>query len=265
MPPFLFSNHGRLLALVTLCGLLWALESMIPLYLYRGGRLRHALPNIGLTALLILTNLVLFFGAAGLVAYAGERRLGLLFVHPLPRAATLVLAVVALDLLAYVAHVLLHKTALGWRFHRVHHCDARVDVTTAFRQHPGETVWRMTWQVAGTLVLGLPLWAVLVYLILSAVNAELEHANVRVSAPVDRWIRLAFVTPHMHKVHHSRHQRETDSNYSNIFSIWDRLFGTYKNGVDLSSLRYGLDGFEGHRAESLRSLLGLPFKREQRG
>jgi sterol desaturase/sphingolipid hydroxylase (fatty acid hydroxylase superfamily) len=260
MPQFLFSNHGRLLELVTLCGLLCALESMIPLYRYRFGRLRHALPNVGLTALLLLTNLGLSFGAAGVVAYAGERRLGLLFFHPLPRVAMLVVAVAALDLLAYFAHVLLHKTALGWRFHQVHHSDARVDVTTAFRQHPGETVWRMAWQLAGTLVLGLPLWTVLVYLVLSTLNAELEHANVRVSAPVDRLIRLAFVTPHMHKVHHSRDQRETDSNYSNIFSIWDRLFGTYTPLVDFAALRYGLDGFEGGRAETLRSLLGLPFQ-----
>ena len=185
MAHFLFSNQGRLVELVALCGLLWTLESIIPLYRDRG-RLGHALPNVGLTA--------------------------------------------------------------------------RVDVTTAFRQHPGETLWRMAWQLAGTLALGLPLWAVLAYLILSALNAELEHANVRVSARVDRFIRLAFVTPHMHKVHHSRDQRETDSNYSNIFSIWDRLFRTYTPGVDFAALHYGLEGFEGGRAETLRGLLRLPFE-----
>jgi sterol desaturase/sphingolipid hydroxylase (fatty acid hydroxylase superfamily) len=257
---FLFSDQGRLAELVGLCGILWAVESLIPLYRYPSGRLRHGFPNVGLTVLLIVMNLVLSFGSAGLVAYAGARRLGLLFLHPLSAAATVILGVVVLDLLAYVAHVLLHRTALGWRFHRVHHCDARVDVTTAFRQHPGETVWRMAWQLAGTLVLGLPLWALAIYLILSTLNAELEHANVRVSDRVDRWTRLVFVTPHMHKVHHSREQRETDSNYSNIFSVWDRLFGTYTARVDFANLRYGLAGIEGKRAETLRGLLGLPFE-----
>jgi sterol desaturase/sphingolipid hydroxylase (fatty acid hydroxylase superfamily) len=255
----LLSDQGRLVVLVSLCGVLWALESIIPLYRYRTGRLRHALPNVALTVLLVLTNLVLSFGSAGLAAWAGERRIGLLFLCPLPPAAQVLVGVVTLDLLAYFAHLLLHKTGLGWRFHRVHHCDARVDVTTAFRQHPGETVWRMSWQLAGTLVLGLPLWAVVVYLVLSTMNAELEHANLRVSGPVDAWIRRVFVTPDMHKVHHSRDRRETDSNYSNIFSLWDRLFGTYTGRVDFGRLSYGLDGFDGRRAETLRGLLGLPF------
>jgi sterol desaturase/sphingolipid hydroxylase (fatty acid hydroxylase superfamily) len=260
MPQFPFSDQGRLAELVVLCGFLWAVESIVPLFRYEGGRLRHGLPNIALTVLLVLTNLVLSFASAGLVAYAGGRRFGLLFLRPLPPWATIVVGVVALDLLAWVAHVLLHKSALGWRFHRVHHSDPRVDVTTAFRQHPGETVWRIAWQLAGTLALGLPLWAVAVYLVLSTTNAELEHANVRVGARTDRWLRLVLVTPHMHKVHHSRDQRETDSNYSNIFSIWDRVFGTYGARTDLGGLRYGLDGVADERAASLRGLLGLPFR-----
>ena len=260
MADFLLSDRGRLLELVAVCGALWAVESLIPLYRYPAGRLRHGFPNVALTALLIVTNVVLSFGAAGLVAYAGERRFGLLFLRPVSPAVTAIVGIVVLDFLAYVAHVLLHKTGLGWRFHRVHHCDARVDVTTAFRQHPGETVWRMAWQLAGTLLLGLPLWPLVIYLVLSTTNAELEHANVRVSERLDRWIRLVFVSPHMHKVHHSRDHRETDSNYSNIFSVWDRLFGTYTARVDFGALRYGLDGLEGRRAETLRGLLALPFQ-----
>lgn len=260
MTQFPLSEQGRLLQLVVLCGILWAAESIIPLYRSRGGRLRHGLPNVALTVLLILTNLVLSFGSAGLVAYAGERRFGLLFLHPLPPVVTVIAGVVVLDLLAYVAHVLLHKSALGWRFHQVHHCDPHVDVTTAFRQHPGETVWRIGWQLTGTVLLGLPLWALAVYLILSASNAELEHANVRVSEATDRFIRFVFVTPGMHKVHHSREQRETDSNYSNILSLWDRLFGTYTARTDFAALRYGLDGIDAERTASLRALLGLPFQ-----
>jgi sterol desaturase/sphingolipid hydroxylase (fatty acid hydroxylase superfamily) len=260
MVTFALSDQGRLLELVVLCGVLWAVESVVPLYGYPGGRLRHGFPNVALTALLVLTNLVLSFGSAGLVAFAQERRFGSAFLHPLSPTVTVVVGVVVLDLLAYVAHVLLHKSALGWRFHRVHHCDPRVDVTTAFRQHPGETIWRIAWQLAGTLALGLPLWALAVYLVLSTTNAELEHANVRVSERLDRWLRLVVVTPHMHKVHHSRDASETDSNYSNIFSVWDRLFGTYTARTDLGGLRYGLDGVDGERAATLRGLLGLPFR-----
>jgi len=259
MTAFLLSEQGRLGELVGLCGILWALESLIPLYRFPGGRLRHGVVNVSLTALLILTNLILSFGSAGLIAHAGARRFGLLFLHPLQPATTVLVGVAALDFLAYAAHVVLHKTAIGWRFHRVHHSDRQVDVTTAFRQHPGETIWRILLQLAGTLVLGLPLWAVVVYLVASTTNAELEHANVRVNERVERWIRVVFVTPDMHKVHHSRDQRETDSNYSNIFSVWDRLFGTYTPRIDWTGLRYGLDGIDGERAETVSGLLALPF------
>ena len=89
---------------------------------------------------------------------------------------------------------------------------------------------------------GLPLSVVVVYLLISTLNAQLEHTNVKLFAPLDRVLRLLIVTPNMHKVHHSREQIETDSNYSNIFSIWDRIFGTYSGTVELSRLRYGLDG-----------------------
>jgi sterol desaturase/sphingolipid hydroxylase (fatty acid hydroxylase superfamily) len=168
-----------------------------------------------------------------------------------------IVGIAALDLFAYVAHVLLHKSPFAWRFHRVHHSDETVDVTTAFRQHPGETIWRVLWQLPAVVLFGLPLWIVVVYLTISAANAQLEHANIRLSEAVDRWLRLLFVTPNMHKVHHSRLQPETDSNYSNILSVWDRIFGTYTSRIDFRALRYGLGDLP-ERATFLR-LLRMPF------
>jgi sterol desaturase/sphingolipid hydroxylase (fatty acid hydroxylase superfamily) len=132
-------------------------------------------------------------------------------------------------------------------------------VTTAFRQHPGETVWRTLWQLAAILVFALPLWVVLLYLILSALNAQLEHANIKMNGNLDRLLRLLVVTPHMHKVHHSRDQRQTDSNYSNIFAFWDRVFGTYTSEVDFQALRYGLDGLDAKNRQTLKGLLKMPF------
>src|SRR5215203_1923990 len=89
-------------------------------------------------------------------------------------------------------------------------------------------------------------------------SMELEHANIRLFR-VDRWLRLLIVTPNMHKVHHSRDQRETDSNYSNIFSIWDRLFGTYTSSIDFRRLNYGLEGFDVKERQTLSGLLKMPF------
>jgi sterol desaturase/sphingolipid hydroxylase (fatty acid hydroxylase superfamily) len=180
----------------------------------------------------------------------------------IPYGLTASLGVMALDLFTYVAHVLMHKSWLGWQFHRVHHSDKEVNVTTAFRQHPGETVWRILWYVSAVAIFGIPLWTVMLYQVVSALNAQLEHTNISVFTPVDRLVRLVFVSPNMHKVHHSREQSETDSNYSNIFSIWDRIFGTYTATVDFDRLRYGLNGFDDREKQTLPALLKLPFINE---
>jgi sterol desaturase/sphingolipid hydroxylase (fatty acid hydroxylase superfamily) len=251
------SEPIRVALLIGGCAVLWSLESMIPLYRVGDGRVRRALPNIGLTVLLLLMNLALSSVAAGAAGFAASRRIGVLFLLQLPAWMNALAGIVALDLSAYVAHVLLHKLPAGWRFHRVHHSDEAVDVTTAFRQHPGETIWRVAWQLPAIVLFGLPLWIVVVYLTVSAANAQLEHANIRISEKLDRWLRVLVVTPNMHKVHHSRRQQETDSNYSNIFSLWDRVFGTYTNRVDFRTLRYGL-GDAGDHATFGR-LLRMPF------
>lgn len=253
------SEPFRIALLIAGCAVLWSLESVIPLYRAGDGRIRRALPNAGLTVLLLLTNLALSFLAAGVAAFAFSHRMGVLLPLQLPAWANVLIGIAALDLFAYVAHVLLHKTPFAWRFHRVHHSDEAVDVTTAFRQHPGETVWRVLWQLPAIVLFGLPLWIVVLYLIVSAANAQLEHANIRVREPLDRLLRLVVVTPDMHKVHHSRMQHETDSNYANIFSVWDRLFGTYTAHVDFATLRYGLDDIDERAAKRLRGLLAWPF------
>jgi sterol desaturase/sphingolipid hydroxylase (fatty acid hydroxylase superfamily) len=242
---------SRLLLLVAACAALWSLESVVPLYRRRRD-LRGALPNVGLTALLVLTNLVLAFVTASAAALGASNPLRL------PLWAEVLFGIIALDFFTYLAHIALHKLPLAWRFHSVHHSDEQVDVTTAFRQHPGETVWRVLWQLPPIVILGIPLWVVVVYLTISALNAQLEHANVRVPATLDRLLRLLIVTPDMHKVHHSRRQPETDSNYGNILPLWDRLFATYTPRIDFATLRYGLDDVQATR---LRALLSLPFAR----
>lgn len=257
----LLSPQARLLALIIGSTVLWTLESLLPLYRYEKHRLRRALPNLVFTVMLVLTNLSLSFATAGVANFVTSKQIGLVFWFQIPSGLVVLCGLMALDLFAYFAHVLMHKSWLGWQFHRVHHSDNEVNVTTAFRQHPGETVWRIFWQLLAIAIFGLPLSIVLIYLVISTLNAQLEHTNVRLWAPFDRVLRLFFVTPNMHKVHHSREQIETDSNYSNIFSVWDRIFGSYTAPVDLSRLRYGLDGFDEREKQRLLALLKLPFSR----
>jgi sterol desaturase/sphingolipid hydroxylase (fatty acid hydroxylase superfamily)/protein-tyrosine-phosphatase len=243
-------SQTRLVLLVGACALLLSLEAVWPLRRYRAARLRRALPNVALTVLVVLVNLALSLLVAAVSGIAAAKNSGLLAV---------ISGVVVLDLATYAAHVAMHRSAFAWRFHRVHHSDAEVDVTTAFRQHPGETLWRVAWQLPPIVLFGIPFGVVVLYLTLSTLNAQLEHANLRLSERVDCVVRWIFVTPNMHKVHHSRLQPETDSNYSNIFSLWDRLFGTYTRRADLAQLRYGLDGCDEPATQSFRGLLRLPF------
>ncbi|HWW62609.1 MAG TPA: sterol desaturase family protein [Thermoanaerobaculia bacterium] len=212
-----------MLPLIVTCAVLWSLESVFPLY----ANVRSRRKNLALTAAVLLTNLAFSFVTARIAS-----------IHV--AAPPLIGAILALDLSTYAAHVALHKSRLAWRFHRVHHSDAHVDVTTAFRQHPAETIWRILAQWPAIVLLGIPMPALAIYLTISAVNALLEHANIRVPERLDRFARVLFVTPNMHKVHHSCDQRETDTNYANIFSIWDRVFATYTRRADFAKLRYGL-------------------------
>jgi sterol desaturase/sphingolipid hydroxylase (fatty acid hydroxylase superfamily) len=228
------------------------------------GRGRHLGPNLVLTVLLIGTNVALDLAARAAGVREWSLGPGLLGAPGLPGWAKVVLVVVVLDALAYLAHVLLHKLPFAWRIHRVHHSDADVDVTTAFRQHPLETIWRYGFQLAGVLVLGASTRSVAVYLGLSAVNAQLEHARVAWPASLERRLRVLLATPAMHRVHHSRAQAETDTNYSNILSAWDRLFGTYRAPRPGERIAYGLDGMDGAAQQQTAGLLALPFGEARR-
>src|SRR5215218_1366586 len=176
---FWLSEQARLSALILLCALLWTLESVVPLYRYGRGRLPHAFPNVVLALLLALTNLALSAGTARLAAFAGRHGIGLFRLLEFSPLMMLIFGVAALDFFGYWAHRLLHQSWLGWQFHRVHHSEAAVDVTTAFRQHPGETVWRILTQLGAAVRCRLPLWVVVSYRTRSCLNAQLEHANIR--------------------------------------------------------------------------------------
>jgi|SRR5215813_12382053 len=256
------SDQLRVLMLLAGLAVLWTLESVWPLFRYEKHRWHRAWPNLALTALLVLTNLALAFVTAGVSRFSMNQKFGLFFFFKMPFWLKGVLGVIALDLFTYWAHVLMHKSWFGWKFHRVHHTDKEVNVTTAFRQHPGETIWRVVWYLLAIAVFGIPMWVVALYLVLSTLNAQLEHTNVKLLEPLDRILRLMFVTPNMHKVHHSRKQIQTDSNYANIFSVWDRIFGTYTATIDFRRLRYGLDGFDNESAQTLIALLSTPFAKK---
>ena len=154
-----------------------------------------------------------------------------------------------------------HQVPLFWRFHLIHHADNNVDVTTGLRHHPLESVWRGVFFYLGVLFSGAPMFAVLMYQTLLVFITGFTHANISLPGWLDKALSYVLVSPNMHKVHHHWKQPYTDSNYGAVFSIWDRLLGTFMK-LDPGQLRYGLDQYyPNEKDEDFIALMKRPFQK----
>ena len=227
-------------------------------------RLLPVLIALGVASIIEITlslGMLLNFVLAAGAAYVHLHGTGLLQLLSLGPATTFIVAFLALDGASYLVHRLMHQTPAFWRFHVVHHMDASVDATTGFRQHPFDGLLRFCFIAGPAWLLGAPPASIAVFRLLSALNSALEHANIRVPRVLDRIFVSLCVTPDMHKVHHSRTRAETDSNYANLFSFFDRLFGTYTPSSQGPSVVYGIDGYDGPEHQSVGNVLLLPLRR----
>ena len=237
----------------------WLMEYAAPLFSFHYNKWKHAGLNIFFTA----TTLVVNFAFALLIVksadYMSSHHFGLLYIFQMPLWLFLISGLLLLDLIgAYTIHWIQHKVKWMWKFHMVHHADTYVDATTANRHHPGESVFRAAFTLLAVVVAGAPIWLVMLYQSLSVVVSQFTHANIRLPKWLDKIISLIIVSPDMHKVHHHFVRPETDSNYGNIFSIWDRLFATFKTR-ERKDLHYGLDVLEGRNVHSIKEQLKVPF------
>ena len=238
------------------------IEVAIPLFVRPATPSRRRRANLAMTLQALLFAFVLT-AAAAVLPFASP---GLMASIALPATAQLVLGIVALDFAyGYLAHRTMHMAPVLWRFHRVHHSDPFVDVTTSFRTHPVEIAWRHLWLLATVWILGVPALAVVTFRMLSAVNGIFEHANIRVRPAVDTALSWVWVTPQMHKVHHSRDQAETDTNYGNLLALPDRLFGTFVPTTRALSVKYGLDDVDPAENPSFAALLAMPWRSRNGG
>jgi sterol desaturase/sphingolipid hydroxylase (fatty acid hydroxylase superfamily) len=241
------------------------IELALPLFARSPALRGRKATNLAMTALTLVLNWALTVVAAGVAYAVSFQGPGLMDRLGIPLAAQIAAGFVVLDFsFGYVAHRALHASPLLWRVHRVHHSDPFVDVTTTFRNHPIEGLWRFLFLIVPTWLLGVPAEAVALQRLLTVVNGSLEHANIRLWRPLDRVLSLFWVTPNLHKVHHSRERVETDSNYGNLLSIYDRIFRTFTPTERASDVRYGLDDVDPVRATSLPALLAMPFQARER-
>lgn len=209
-----------------LAALAW-LESVLPAFAQAPRRERRWPTNLGFGIINVAIVPLVPVSAVLAAQWAQSNGVGLLNLVGGPWGFVLAATVAIASLAGYLVHVLLHKIRLLWRMHRIHHSDTHLDVTTTLRSHPLEFVLQFLIMVPVAAAFGLAPWALAAYELLEAFVNLAAHANLRLPDRLDRALRWLFVTPNMHCLHHSSHQPETDSNYGQVFSVWDRLFGTY--------------------------------------
>ena len=224
-------------------------------------RVRRWPANVVLTAMNIVVLSTLPVGIVAAADWAQGARLGLLHMIEVSPWAAFAIGFLGRAFLSWGTHYLNHKVPFLWAIHRVHHADTRLDVSTTVRFHPLEFVFTTPLTLAGVVLLGAPPVAILIYELMDAGVTVFSHANVRLPWWVDRPLRLFIVTPDVHRVHHSSHQPETDSNYGAVLTIWDRVLGTYrrKSAEDLAAQETGLSETQDSRSRNLLWLLILPF------
>ena len=228
-------------------------------------RTRRWSVNLGLAVVNTGVLRLLFFVVPALpvlaALYADERGWGLLPLLGIRGVAASVVAFVVLDLAVYAQHVAFHYVPAFWRVHRVHHADVDFDVSTGLRFHPGEILLSQAWKIFVVLVLGAPAGVVFAFEIVLNVASMFTHSNLQLPDAFERSLRLATVTPEMHRVHHSVVTAETNSNFGFNLSLWDRLFGTYraKAADDQARMAIGLPSYRGPDASRFLWLMALPF------
>jgi sterol desaturase/sphingolipid hydroxylase (fatty acid hydroxylase superfamily) len=258
------SSH-RALILAGGIALFWLIENAAPFVKFNYNKWQHASINLFFTLTTVVIN---FFLAVILLTTANwttVNHFGILeWIPKINIWIYTILGLLLLDLIgAYLAHLVEHKVKFLWRFHLIHHTDTWIDTTSANRHHPGESVIRFVFTTLGVLIVGSPMWMVFLYQTLSVVATQFNHANITLPKKLDVVISYFIVSPDMHKVHHHYVLPYTDSNYGNIFSVWDRIFGTFST-LDREHIIYGIDThMKPEENNRLGNLLKIPFQKKR--
>jgi sterol desaturase/sphingolipid hydroxylase (fatty acid hydroxylase superfamily) len=256
------SSH-RTLWLVSGIVFFWLLETAAPLFRFSYNKWKHAGVNIFFTVTTAVINLPLAFLLVWASDWTVQHNFGVLqWLPALPLWLQAFIGLLLLDLIgAYFVHWSEHKVKVMWRFHFIHHTDMHIDATSANRHHPGESVFRLAFTVLAVFVAGAPMWLVFLYQSLSVLLSQFNHANITLPKTLDRALNWLIVTPDMHHIHHHYLQPYTDANYGNIFSVWDRIFGTLMV-LEQDKIVYGVDTHPDEVANGkVLPLLKIPFEK----
>jgi sterol desaturase/sphingolipid hydroxylase (fatty acid hydroxylase superfamily) len=185
--------------------------------------------NIGLGALTVMIGrLASAVGALSAAIWAQQAEIGLFNLLPGFDAGKVVLTVILMDMAVYWQHRAFHRFGWMWRYHKLHHADTAMDISTGVRFHPGEILISLGWKSAAVIVLGVPPQAVPIFETWLMLGSVIEHSNVRLPERLDRLTRSILVTPAMHVIHHSAHANDANHNFGFAIAFWDHLFGSYR-------------------------------------
>ena len=256
------SSLHRSLILVGGLSFFWILEGSFSLFRFNYKKWKHAIPNLFFTFTTIIINFILAFLLLSTSDWVVFNEFGILnWIPAIPVWSEVLLGLLLLDLIgAYTPHWVEHKFKPLWMIHLVHHSDHHVDTTTANRHHPLESFIRFGFTLLGVFLVGANIGIVMLYQSVSLIATQFSHANIKLPKKVDLYLSYFLVSPDMHKTHHHYRLPYTDANFGNIFSIWDRAFGTYLS-FDREKLVYGVDVFFDKKANGkIKKLLKQPFQ-----
>ncbi len=258
----------RITVFVAVLAIIGLWEVLSPRQPLNDSKTRRWFSNLSLVVIsTFLIRLALPVLPVGAAVFAQERNIGLMQSLTLPSWLTFGLALLLLDFIIYLQHLMFHYLPLLWRLHRVHHTDLDLDVTTGIRFHPIEILISAGLKITTVILFGLPIAAVIFYEIIMNAASMFNHGNIFIPSGIDWILRLFLVTPDMHRVHHSVVVKETNSNFGNTFSWWDRLLGTYRYqpAAGYQNMMIGLKEFRDASLLRLPRLLILPFKDKSGG
>jgi sterol desaturase/sphingolipid hydroxylase (fatty acid hydroxylase superfamily) len=244
--------HAKSYAIIIALMLIFLLEGLFPHYRGRASRVKHAFPHV-VTA--VMNSLLI-----GAIAWAEGRSLGLAHWFPLPTVTGTIVVFVLFDVWMFFWHMANHRIAFLWRFHRAHHADIEMDTTTALRFHPGELVLSTFIRLPVVALLGMNFGQLVLFELFLNLSTLFHHSNLAVPERWDRLLRVVIVTPNMHRVHHSVVRSETDSNFTSLLSVWDRLFRTFRVREDTRAVTLGLPEFREEHWQRLRGFLITPLQ-----
>ncbi len=256
----IIQSNWQPLATVLGLSVFWLWEGWAPL-IAAGNRYRHAAVNLTVALLNSLLLLALVVVTVAIAEAATTSEVGVLHLVSLPRPFHFCGALLLYDVWSYWWHRINHRIPFLWRFHRMHHSDLAMDVSTATRFHPGEIFLSSMIRLLVIPLVGMPATALVVYDGVQLANTQFHHANIGLFQWLDRAVSYILVSPNMHKVHHSPLREETDSNYSSVLSVWDRIFGSYRELAADREVRFGLDELHEPETQSFGGLLRTPLFR----